>query len=188
MALWLLAPLHCAAQNAGNQGSAARVGLIKIFPPTYPPLARMAGITGDVTLKVIVHYDGTVDSVTPVSGHPMLLPAAVESARQSKFECVGCGGSDTAGFFTYSFDPNLDEADPDPCCCTDYPGKPLKNNPRTPAVSQSGNHITIKGSPLCMCPNSTCPCNVAWVRAHSRYRAAKCLYLWKCGFRVIHLE
>jgi TonB family protein len=188
MALWPLAPLHCSAQAAGNQDSAARVLAIKIFPPEYPPLARTAGISGDVTLKVIVHHDGTVYSVMLVSGHPMLSPAAVESARQSTFECVGCGTSNTVGFFTYSFDPNRQEADPDPCCCTDYPGKPLQNNPRTPAVSQSGNHITIKASPICMCPNPTCPCNVAWVRAQSRYRSAKCLYLWKCGFRVIHLE
>jgi hypothetical protein len=37
MALWPLAPLHCSAQDAGNQDSAARVLAIKIFPPEYPP-------------------------------------------------------------------------------------------------------------------------------------------------------
>jgi TonB family protein len=186
-ALWPLARLHCAAQDAGNRSSAARVVVVEILHPEYPPLARTAGISGDVTLRVIVHPDGTVDSVTLVSGHPMLSPSAVESARQSKFDCFECV-SDTVGLFTYSFDANRQEADPDPCCCTDYPGKPVKSNALTPAISQSGNHITIKARPICMCPNHDCACNINWIRAHSTYRSAKCLYLWKCGFRVIHLE
>ncbi len=129
----------------------------------------------------------TIESVTEIRGHRMLVPAAIESAKQSKFECQGCGESDAVEFLTYSFVPTQ-EADPDPCCCTLDAARPKKNEPLTAQVSQAENHIVIKAAPVCMCPNAACPCNVAWVRAHSRYRSAKCGYLWKCGTRVIGLE
>jgi protein TonB len=46
--------------------------MIRPFNPTYPPLARQAGISGDVELKLEIRKDGSVQSATVVSGHPML--------------------------------------------------------------------------------------------------------------------
>jgi TonB-like protein len=187
MLVVLTAPIACAAQIATNKDSVPHVVLKEVSPLVYPALARTALIGGNVSLKIVVHPDGTIESVTAISGHRMLVPAAIESAKQSKFECLGCGESDAVEFLTYSFVPTQ-EADPDPCCCTLDAARPKKNEPRTVQVSQSENHIAIKAAPVCMCPNTACPCNVAWVRAHSRYRSAKCGYLWKCGTRVIRLE
>ena len=64
--------------------------LTKLFPPSYPPLAKQAWIAGDVMVAVRVRPDGSVESASVVSGHAMLGPAAAQSARKSEFECRGC--------------------------------------------------------------------------------------------------
>ncbi len=64
--------------------------LTKLFPPSYPPLAKQARIAGDVMVAVRVRPDGSVESASAVSGHAMLGPAAAQSATKSEFECHGC--------------------------------------------------------------------------------------------------
>jgi TonB family protein len=60
--------------------------LIKQVTPGYPALARQARIQGAVQLSVRIGADGGVLSVEPVSGHPLLIPAAAEAARQFVYE------------------------------------------------------------------------------------------------------
>jgi TonB family protein len=62
----------------------------ELSTPKYPPLARTARVSGDVKLELQLRSDGTVSSVRVISGHPMLAPAAVESAKASRFACYGC--------------------------------------------------------------------------------------------------
>lgn len=50
--------------------------------PIYPNLAKQARIQGTVVLKVIVGYDGTIKTTDLVSGHPILVPAAMEAVKQ----------------------------------------------------------------------------------------------------------
>jgi TonB family protein len=50
--------------------------------PIYPPLARQAGVSGTVILVAAVRQDGHVDELMAVSGHPLLVPAALEAVRQ----------------------------------------------------------------------------------------------------------
>ena len=59
--------------------------LIRRVAPVYPPLARQARIQGIVTLKVIVSKDGEVRAAEPVSGHPMLAPAAIAAVKQWRY-------------------------------------------------------------------------------------------------------
>ena len=59
--------------------------LIKRVGPVYPPLARQARIQGTVFLKVVVSKAGEVRSVEVISGHPMLVPSAVEAAKQWRY-------------------------------------------------------------------------------------------------------
>jgi TonB family protein len=55
-------------------------------PPIYPPLPLQARVQGHVELQLTVQPDtGEVNSVTVVSGHPLLTPAAVDAARQWRF-------------------------------------------------------------------------------------------------------
>lgn len=78
--------------------------------PAYPPLARQARIAGDVELEIKVRQDGTVASAKVISGHPMLVRAAIESATRSTFVCQGCGEGTTLYSLSYTFgfrvDPN----------------------------------------------------------------------------------
>jgi protein TonB len=59
--------------------------LIRRVEPSYPPLARSARIQGPVVLEAIIGKDGTTQHLQLVSGHPMLVPAAVEAVRQWRY-------------------------------------------------------------------------------------------------------
>jgi len=49
--------------------------------PVYPPLAKEARISGVVTLNAIIGKDGHVENLTVVSGHPLLVPAALDAVK-----------------------------------------------------------------------------------------------------------
>jgi TonB family protein len=179
-------PQYILAQAGTANGAAApHVVLSKLTPPVFPPLARQARIAGEVRLSVSIHPDGSIESITAVSGNAMLVQAALDSAKQSQFECRGCGSSSVSQSMTYSFQISQVES-PDPCCCT---LNAASKEPKPPAseISQSEDHITIAATtpPICICPDA---CEVAWAQAHSRFRSVKCLYLWKCGTRFIGIE
>ena len=55
--------------------------MVQKVDPVYPPLAE-ARIRGVVRLSVVIGADGRVENVGVVSGHPLLVPAAVEAVRQ----------------------------------------------------------------------------------------------------------
>lgn len=54
--------------------------------PTYPPLARKARVQGTVCLEVLVSKDGDVEKLDAVTGHPLLVPAAIETVKSWKFK------------------------------------------------------------------------------------------------------
>lgn len=69
------------------------VGSVPIAPipptkrvaPEYPPLARQARISGVVKLNGTIGVDGTVKQIEVVSGHPLLVPAALQAFKQWTF-------------------------------------------------------------------------------------------------------
>jgi periplasmic protein TonB len=56
--------------------------LVKSVIPAYPPLARGARISGVVHLIGIISKDGTIRNLQVISGHPLLVRAAVEAVEQ----------------------------------------------------------------------------------------------------------
>jgi protein TonB len=50
--------------------------------PAYPPLAKQARISGTVSLAAQISADGHIRGLRVVSGHPMLIAAAIEAVRQ----------------------------------------------------------------------------------------------------------
>ena len=60
--------------------------LINTAPLAYLPLARQARIQGEVVLQVDVSKDGTIDAVKAISGHPLLIPAAVNAVKQWRYK------------------------------------------------------------------------------------------------------
>jgi TonB family protein len=59
--------------------------LIERTPPKYPPLARQANIRGDVRLTLEVNSNGAVIRVVQSSGHPLLIQAASDAAKQYRY-------------------------------------------------------------------------------------------------------
>lgn len=187
IALWYSASPRCSWAQAEPEDAsrAPHAVLTKLFPPVYSPLALQAMIAGDVKLRVTVHPDGSIESVTSISGHPMLAQAALDSAKQSQFECRGCASNGSLSL-TFSFQPSQ-EMNPDPCCCSHDSAEPRNDTAPRSTVSQTEDRITITttGPLSCMCPDA---CTAAWAEAHSRFRSAKCIYLWKCGKRFIGIQ
>ena len=50
--------------------------------PVYPPLAKQARIQGVVKLYSVIAKDGAVQGLRVISGHPLLVPAALEAVRR----------------------------------------------------------------------------------------------------------
>lgn len=81
------------AADIGTTGAApVRVGghiqaprKIRHVAPSYPDLARRAGVTGVVILECVLDRDGLVQSVQVLSGHPLLNEAAVGAVRQWQY-------------------------------------------------------------------------------------------------------
>jgi periplasmic protein TonB len=59
--------------------------LIQKIEPTYPTLARSARIQGQVVLTAIISKTGEIQNLVLVSGHPMLVPAALEAVKQWRY-------------------------------------------------------------------------------------------------------
>jgi protein TonB len=56
--------------------------LVQQVRPVYPQEAKAARISGVVKLSAIIATDGTVKKLEVISGHPLLVPAALEAVRQ----------------------------------------------------------------------------------------------------------
>jgi TonB family protein len=63
-------------------GNMQQAKLIQQARPVYPPLAKQARISGVVRLNAIIGKDGTIQNLTVASGHPLLVPAAMEAVKQ----------------------------------------------------------------------------------------------------------
>jgi TonB family protein len=163
--------VEASPQNVGGgDSSQSEVVMTKLVEPVYPPLAWQAHITGDVELTVNVRPDGRVGSVGVVSGHPLLVQAARDSAQNSQYECRKCDAPETSYRLNYTFQLG-DSA---------VSGTTLRRCVSASDVHQSGslvieseNQVTLVAQPLCVFID---PADV-----HQEVRAMKCLYLWKCG-------
>jgi TonB family protein len=59
--------------------------LSQALAPDYPDVARWAGIEGEVTLRIFIGADGTVRSIVPLSGPPVLARAAMRAVEQWRY-------------------------------------------------------------------------------------------------------
>ncbi|MFI5071088.1 MAG: energy transducer TonB, partial [Terriglobales bacterium] len=59
---------------------------IRDVKPNYPPLARQARIQGSVLLQAVISKDGSIEDLKVISGHPMLVPAAIDAVKQWKYK------------------------------------------------------------------------------------------------------
>ncbi|MFZ0539206.1 MAG: energy transducer TonB [Candidatus Sulfotelmatobacter sp.] len=59
--------------------------LIQKVEPTYPTIAKAARIQGNVVLRAIINKEGVIQDLQLVSGHPMLVPAAIEAVKHWRY-------------------------------------------------------------------------------------------------------
>jgi protein TonB len=70
--------------RVGGQVQAAK--LVRQPKPAYPPLAKQARISGTVRFNAVIGKDGSIQNLTLVSGHPLLVPSAQEAVRQWQYQ------------------------------------------------------------------------------------------------------
>jgi protein TonB len=63
-------------------GAVQQAKLVRQPHPVYPPLAKQARISGVVKLSAIISKDGTIQKLEVISGHPLLVPSALEAVKQ----------------------------------------------------------------------------------------------------------
>jgi TonB family protein len=96
----LLLFIHLHAQDATrNQPERVKLAenveasrIINQLPPAYPPIATQAGIQGPVVLHAIIGVDGNVKQLDVVSGHPLLVPAALDGVRRWRYKPILING------------------------------------------------------------------------------------------------
>jgi len=80
-------PPRVAQQPKLRVSSAAmEVNLLKRVEPVYPTLARKAQIQGEVRLQAVVSKTGVLENLRGVSGHPLLIQAAMDAVRQWQYK------------------------------------------------------------------------------------------------------
>jgi hypothetical protein len=173
-----IAVLTCAVSQSRVQsqsnGNSSYDGVVvtEVARPVYPQLAKQASVMGDVELNVVIRRDGTVESADAISGPPMLIPAALDSAKNSKFDCSRCTENLISYRLLYSF-----QFGPGPACANTGDTDETAKQEGYPRVTITNNHIVVCDQP----PNIVCIYNS--VLTPKKTRSAKCLYLWKCGHR-----
>jgi len=63
-------------------GNVQAAMLLKPYKPIYPPLARQARIQGTVKLQAFISRDGTIQQLQVLSGHPLLIPNALDAVKR----------------------------------------------------------------------------------------------------------
>ena len=78
---------------------------ISLPKPGYPPIAKAAHASGTVVVQVLIDENGNVVSANAVSGHPLLIQAAVSAARSAKFSPTKLSGQPVkvTGVIQYNF-------------------------------------------------------------------------------------
>ncbi|HEY2646708.1 MAG TPA: TonB family protein [Candidatus Acidoferrales bacterium] len=74
----------------GGQVTAASI--LTQTKPVYPALARQARIQGNVILHAIIDKDGKVAQLEVVSGHPLLVQAALDAVKQWRYKPTQLNG------------------------------------------------------------------------------------------------
>jgi TonB family protein len=75
-------PPNAVPQRIRISGNIQAANLIRKVDPVCPHLAEQARIRGVVKFTVIISKDGTLQNIEVVSGHPLLVPAALQAVKQ----------------------------------------------------------------------------------------------------------
>src|ERR1041385_2109524 len=80
------ATLVPARAQSNSNDVAWRTSPQSIPPLPDPPLAKRARVQGVVVLEASIGESGAVENVNVISGHPLLIPAALDAIRQWQYD------------------------------------------------------------------------------------------------------
>jgi hypothetical protein len=107
-----------------------------------------------------------LESAKAVSGPPPLVPAALQSARQTQFECRKCTDAVNSYRLVYTFKIE------DDCSCIPADKCHIDRDQTYPQVAYAENRVTTITQIVCLIDPAS---------DFTRRRSLKCLYLWRCG-------
>jgi TonB family protein len=100
-AVWLLVAVLGLGLGQPLHGAEPERKVLSRVKPAYPELARQMNVTGTVKLEVVIAANGTVKSVKPVGGHPLLIQSASDALRKWQF----APGAETKTIIEFQFHP-----------------------------------------------------------------------------------
>jgi TonB family protein len=109
--------------------------LIYRVQPTYPPPALQARVQGTVVLQALIGKDGTIQNLTVISGHPMLIQAAMDAVKQWRYKPYLLNGEPVLVRTTINVNFVLS-------------GAPSGAQPTEPAASSSSSNNGASSPPL----------------------------------------
>ena len=77
--------------HMGGEVVAARI--VHEVDPQYPRLAHEARISGVVRLKAVIDKKGHIEDLALISGHPLLVPAAMNAVKQWTYKPTYLNGN-----------------------------------------------------------------------------------------------
>jgi TonB family protein len=127
----------------GGEPAVKPPALIHFVPAVYPPDAEKAGITGAVTLSIVINEKGVVGAVKILDPgpHPGFAPAAEAAVKQFQFSPAIIGGKPTAVEIEYRYEFVIKKAPPPPPAPSEKPvsliGRVIERGTREPVVAAS---------------------------------------------------
>jgi len=70
--------------------------LVNQVKPAYPQIAKNARIQGAVVLQAEISKQGTIENLRVISGHPMLVPSALDAVKQWRYKPYYLNGEPVA--------------------------------------------------------------------------------------------
>jgi len=98
---WLLAVVLGAAMCRTSTAAEPDRKVVIRVQPAYPTLARQMNVTGTVKIEVVIAANGTIKSLKPIGGHPLLIQSASEALKKWRF----APGPETTTIVEFQFHP-----------------------------------------------------------------------------------
>ena len=81
-----LKPREAAPKKPVPVGGAVQAAMIlRRVDPVYPQIARQARVSGLVKLEAIIGEDGAIRELRVITGHPLLVRAAIDAVKQWRY-------------------------------------------------------------------------------------------------------
>jgi TonB family protein len=95
------------AGPARISGGVSAGNILSRVSPEYPPVARAAHVGGAVVLRALISEDGSIETLSVISGPPMLVKAAMDAVEQWKWKPFMLNGKPTKVDTTVTVNFNL---------------------------------------------------------------------------------